>query len=151
MVDEVKEILGLSIFGVGSAMFFFFFMESLFKEMANKSWSSINANIISLEKKKKGGHGNYRYEPELRYQYSVNGKMFESNSSSSSIGYPTRVLAERAVEKYKNTKSIRVYYNPLIPSENTLQLGITKSSVFGLILSGLIMTITFGIIVRTII
>ena len=148
MFDKVKEIIGLGILGVGSAVFFFCFLKSLFKEMTNNSWSSTNADITSLDIVKKGGHGNYRYEPELKYQYSVNGKIFETDSSSLFIGYPTRGLAEKAVENYRNTKSVIVYFNPSNPSENTLQLGITKSSVFGLIASGLIMVTAIYAIIK---
>ncbi len=94
------------------------------------------STVASYESDSNSGTTTMFY-PDIRYNYSVNGKEFTGNKvdlgeySSSDVGYAQKITA-----RYPVGKSVRVYYDPAHPGTAVLEPGFTGGLWIPLVIGG---------------
>lgn len=78
------------------------------------------------------------YVPRLVYSYQVGGNSFEGDNSGWSGSASTPSYAEKAIKRYAPQTMVKVFYNPLDPTQSTLKpAGRTFALVLWLLAAGL--------------
>ena len=86
------------------------------------------------------------YRADVRYEYQVDTKKYESRSvtlNSSQINYPTRGLADSAARKYPSGQTVTVFYDPDQPHRSVLEQGDSLTNYLPLIFSILLILLAF--------
>jgi len=79
------------------------------------------------------GYRHPMYKAEIVYEYVVNGRQYQSDNwrlgtKRFRLSYPT--VAQRAVARYPEGKSVTVFYNPGDPCDALLEPGTIDWTVF---------------------
>ena len=112
------------------------------------SWHATEGEVIEsrlFERKYKDKYGCYIYDPVVRYSYDVGGRRFENDTIS--LHFTARPPEKGAMlnVSYPVGKKVTVFYHPRRPTRSMLfkapwRLRLAAST------AGLVMTITFGVI-----
>ena len=102
----------------------------LIREIKPRSWERVTGKIISAQiKEVPGPRGGTEYMPFIRYEFSYNGKSFESDRrriSNYISGMPED--AEAVYARYPVGKSVTVFVCPQKPKLTVLEYGVTPLS-----------------------
>lgn len=129
-------LVTLLLFGIGFSIYGFY---SLQDALNSKTWPSVDGKIISSEIKTRISSTSTKneYEPIIRYEYSVEGKIYISDKILfGSAIYLRKKVAENFLNNYKVGKKVQAFYNPNNPNISVLEPGANwdayKILLFGL-------------------
>ncbi len=132
---------GLSAtFGYIFIVFTLYPIRFLPEALASRSWPNVEGEITTSEEEKIGSNYNVSIKPRIKYSYTVNGEIYESERikvGTQSISSTDRGWVERTLERYPLGKKLTVYYNPTFPEKTVLEPGFNIRIYFP-ILIGLI-------------
>ena len=95
----------------------------------SEEWSSTTAVITNtyIEEDYDNDDHDYTYYPQVKYEFSVNGKTYTGDSFSPGgmvNGYSSRSQAENFLADYRVGSNVTVYYDPDNPEQNALSVGV---------------------------
>jgi hypothetical protein len=101
---------------------------SMMKARATRQWPTTNGRVLSsyvgshVSRSSSTTH-NLIYEPQVMYEYAVNGKTYQCKQINyGAIGGSSAVAwANAIIEKFPATSTVQVYYNPSQPSDAVLE------------------------------
>jgi hypothetical protein len=92
---------------------------------SSRKWPSTKGTILSRRMTTGSGELPLTYHADIRYEYHVNGRRYESGKISyKGYGSTNADRASGTLEKYKSVSQVTVYYNPRNPKEAVLDPGI---------------------------
>ncbi|WP_457627915.1 DUF3592 domain-containing protein [Persephonella sp.] len=115
-------------------------------------WRKTEGTVLKSDIKKDTSTISYDYYyPDIRYEYTVNGKKYISDSIFLTEIASDRKTIEKLVKQFPEGSRITVYYNPLKPSESVLKRNyhagmFIQTLVFFGMLSVFLFTLIFEII-----
>jgi hypothetical protein len=115
------------IFGV---LFSFSGVKNLLQAYDSRNWSICEGMVTRSEVVKQTVHGGKRsttrtlYIPKVQYEYAVDGNAYSSGNISIGARSAGREDAQQTVNYYNVGKRVEVYFNPEVPSESALELGV---------------------------
>ncbi|MEP6984862.1 MAG: DUF3592 domain-containing protein [Chloroflexota bacterium] len=120
-------ILGVLIFSM---------LRSARRAKASYSWPTTTgqilvSNVHSRRSSSSNGTHHTVYEPKIQYEYTVDGKRYQSKQLSYSVvaGTSAESWAQGIVDRYPQGSSVQVYYNSSKPSEAVLEHAGTGGSL----------------------
>ena len=122
--SSIFVVVGLVLMGFG--------INSLSRASDSESWPSAEGVVISSEVE---GHrsrdSGTTYSAEILYDYVVNGETLSGNSIKfGEVSTGNSSNARRYVNKYREGKTVKVYYNEEDPYEAVLEPGVHASTWF---------------------
>ncbi len=141
----MKEVIEISIFALVVVGFFVMYVRQFLTNLASKHWLNVEGNILSVEIAKEGGHGNYRYVPNVTYSYKLDDITYSGNIYDTAIGNLTVSLAKVQIDQYSVGKPVMVYYNPKNHEESTLQPSVSRQTIIGLLVWGILSALLISI------
>jgi len=107
------------------------------------SWTSTNGTVVQSAinkelRRKYRLFGDYNYQPDIKYQYSVNGRQYSSSEISVADWFTTSNLseAEEITARYPLNGKVPVYYDPNRPDQSYLEIGIPGRVIWALVGGG---------------
>jgi len=141
-LDKQTLFIYLPIF-LGVILFLLDF-RLLYKSIQSENWSQTEGRITKSELNKSGGgDSSISYEPQVEYQYEVDGKLYKSKRLyfGSSIGsYFKKRKSQKYVNKFPVNSKVTVYYNELNIKQSVLETGI-HSEILLLFVTGILICI----------
>lgn len=116
-------IIGLLILIGGLIGTWFALIQPLLKHSAAQAWPQTACKIVSSTVKVSRDSDGTTYRPEIKYQYTVAGKPYESERVSflKFTGSSNRRSADETVRRYRAGAMTNCFYNPDQPDESTLE------------------------------
>ncbi|HWS23803.1 MAG TPA: DUF3592 domain-containing protein [Anaerolineales bacterium] len=115
----VLGIIGLALLGAG--LFTYFKSKTILSK-----WSVVQGKIISSDTSESGIRHNKRYSANILYEYTVDGKSFQSKvvdvTEMLKVNLGGRQSAENLAAKYIDNMVVQVYYDPSNPENSVLEL-----------------------------
>jgi Protein of unknown function (DUF3592) len=98
------------------------------------SWSNTAGTVVSSTVVKGNLH-RVTYTLTVVYTYTVNGKLYESNTLSNGPTWASKDLrsVKRKASRFTPSQSINVYYNPRNPEQAVIELFSLSLPTFGLL------------------
>jgi len=120
---------------VGLSVLYFLTIRPIFRVMDARDWSAVQCTILSSRVgKHTGSKGGSTYSIDIRYEYVVDGKRYESDRykflGGSSSGYDGK---KQIVDSLPPGSEVICYVNPQDPSDAVIERGYTADMWFGLI------------------
>jgi len=141
----MKEMIGLSVFALAAVGFFVMYVQQFLTNLASKRWPNVEGNILSAEIVKEGGHGNYSYVPNVTYSYRLDDIAYSGDISDTAIGNPTSTLAKAQITQYSVSKPVTIYYAPNNHEKSTLHPSVSRQTIGGLLLSGILSAVLLSV------
>lgn len=127
----------VAIIGGAIAAGYAFINWTEYEDSAN--WLTTNGTITdaSIEEEYDSEDSEYSYEPQITYEYEVNGTVYESDR----IGffgksYGTRAEAQQVINDYQGSGGVEVHYNPDNPEKAVLERTTDETLLAGLGIAG---------------
>jgi hypothetical protein len=134
----VGIVLGLGLCVSGLVMVGCVGVPAVLTGMENADWPSTTGTVTlsragwTLERSPLTDRLTRYYRAEVKYEYQVNGKKYESNNiamNSAQISYPSRGAAELVTKHYPQGATVTVYFNPNEPHVAVLKKGQSYMSI----------------------
>ncbi len=93
---------------------------------ASELWMKTNGTITySGIKKERDSDGKTMYSADIRYEFTVEGEVYEGDKVSFGSGFSSSntSMAKKSLKKYPRLKSVDVYYDPEFPGSSVLEPG----------------------------
>lgn len=127
----IAAVLGL-IFTLVACAFIYAWIRELRKARATRSWPTTGGRILTARVHSFRGYNRSShtsktyYDPQVVYEYTINGTRYESHQIAIGIGYSNhrREEVERKVAPYKAGADVQVFYNPNDPNDAVLEHGV---------------------------
>ena len=101
-------------------------------DLASRNWKPVQGQVVFSKIVKQAGG----WEPVVRYQYSVDGKTYESGYDRFDGGWATvdAGAADMVVSDHRKGSKVTVYYDPANPAAAALEVGISgRNAIFTLL------------------
>ncbi len=127
----IAAVMGM-LFAAVACAFIYAWIRELRKARATRSWPTVTGRIMTSHVHSYTGydrrtHSSRKYyDPQVVYEYTINGTRYESHQIAIGIGYSDhrREAVERKVAPYKAGADVEVFYNPNDPTDAVLEHGI---------------------------
>jgi hypothetical protein len=127
--------IGLGVLLIGGGIGGLVYLSSAQKKAReSRSWPTVKGRITQCDVVRKGGTtgrgvSNVRYEIELAYSYTVDGKRFRGDRMQVfGVSHKFEDDAQEHARQYPVGKAVPVYYNPDDPEDAVLEPGIVPSA-----------------------
>lgn len=120
---------------------------NLFRSLKATSWKTAKGKIEDWDiHYSADGEGTNLATNKLKYSYSVSGNKYLSDRVA--FGFPwfmDSLLAGNTIENaLKSAPELKIYYNPKLPSESTLVVGMKVFHAFKIFIYGIILAFLCG-------
>lgn len=107
-------------------LFSHFFAEAQHQHHVISTYQPVQAKVLSSQVKPwEGSHHEIHYDADIKYQYDVNGTVFQSDRLAPLITWGSQEWADSMVQRYKVGERCDAFYNPDNPAEAVLLRGYT--------------------------
>jgi hypothetical protein len=131
----LKKRLFLGFVLLAAGVVFFLIGFNIEKDMwSSKNWPTVQGKITKSEFSYRKRH----YTPEIKYNYSVNGKEFTSEKIALGIKDSETSISKvysKSLERFPKDKIVNVYYAPANPENAVLEPGINNGNFLYYVLS----------------
>ncbi len=128
---NIFAVVSLLLLGIGAAVVWFGW-KNMEQARASEEWESVMGRVTQAEVvRSTDDNGNNIYSPRVVYDYKVNGQLWSSDRRNFDLLTVTdrdQSKAEEILRKYPLGSEVRVYYEPGLPYNATLETGPTLVS-----------------------
>jgi hypothetical protein len=99
------------------------------RALRSRHWPRVTGRITTSRAiEVSGPRGSLALTPSIRYEYSVNGRTYESNTVT--YGSFSRPLTEDLLSEFPTGATVNVSYDPSAPSHAVLRPGVDSAEIF---------------------
>lgn len=135
----VAILVGLVVAALG-VVFLVVWINELRQARATRSWPQVAGRVLHARiiRSNFTEHSRGRlvdstvYDPQVEYEYSVNGTIYQSRRIAIGIGYSRSIRkeVERRIAPYRAGMEVPVFYDPADPSQAVLEHGLAGGPLF---------------------
>lgn len=124
-ITALVALAGIAVFSIG--------WTELNESIASSGWPTTDGVVELAEiqrSDRRDSEGRYRYSPQVKYRYQVNGTTFKNDRIGPlEMAFTSEADTRRVIAGYPSGKTVQVYYSSSDPSRALLEPGLSLGSL----------------------